>query len=427
MNLIVGLIKKSLFVFLLMPFLMLAKLQAQDTLFVSLRQADSIFLNRNLLLLAARYQVEAAKAGLQQAKIWNNPSVYAELSAYNHNTNKYLDIGSNGEKIFSLQQSVRLAGKRSNSIKLAAEQLKMNEYQFYDLLRALKLELRINYFGYYYSKTTLQTYEEQLRTLEQTINAFEEQQQKGNIPLKDLLRLKSLYFQLNNERTELLVQKLQYANNLKILLQSEVPIYPIAQSSERQTYQPGNLNLNELLNDATANRSDLKISQSLLNQSEINYQLQKSNKVPDLKLSGMYDQQGSYITNYLGFGLGVELPFYNRNQGNINVAKFQNESQKLEYENKLLVVKNEVSVAYQKLLQLENLYNSIEKNFPSQLHQLNEGVSTNFRKRNISLLEFIDLFESYLESIRSLNNLKIDRINAYEQLNYVVGKELFFE
>ena len=67
--------------------------QAQDTLSLTLRQADSLFVQRNLLALAGRFQIEAAQAQILQARLLDNPTVNVELNAYNPALNRPLDIG----------------------------------------------------------------------------------------------------------------------------------------------------------------------------------------------------------------------------------------------------------------------------------------------------------------------------------------------
>ena len=86
---------------------------------------------------------------------------------------------------------------------------------------------------------------------------------------------------------------------------------------------------------------------------------------------------------------------------------------------------NEVTEAFQKVRYVENMVQSVDGKFTEQFEQLNKGVLENFQKRNLTLLEFIDLIETYSESVKELNRLKADRVGAYEELNFTVGKELF--
>jgi outer membrane protein, heavy metal efflux system len=67
-------------------------LHAQDTLRISIRQADSLFLQNNLEILAEKYQIDIAKSVEIQDKLWNNPTFGVEISAYNPSRGA-LDVG----------------------------------------------------------------------------------------------------------------------------------------------------------------------------------------------------------------------------------------------------------------------------------------------------------------------------------------------
>ena len=84
-----------------------------------------------------------------------------------------------------------------------------------------------------------------------------------------------------------------------------------------------------------------------------------------------------------------------------------------------------MDAAVQKVGIAEKAYQSVENQFTDQFQLLSKGMFENFQKRNITLLEFIDFIETYNESIREYNRLQADRIKVYEELNFVVGEELF--
>ncbi|GHT17987.1 hypothetical protein FACS189429_3360 [Bacteroidia bacterium] len=56
---------------------------AQDTLKITIAQAEKQFLEKNLQFLAERCNIDAAKANLLQAKLFHNPTVSAGLNIYN--------------------------------------------------------------------------------------------------------------------------------------------------------------------------------------------------------------------------------------------------------------------------------------------------------------------------------------------------------
>ncbi|AEI49914.1 TolC family protein [Runella slithyformis] len=398
---------------------------SQDSLRISLRQADSLFIKNNLILLAERFRIDAAQASVIQAKLWDNPTLSTEWNIYNPTKKQVLDVGRGGQKIISIEQVLVTAGKRSKQVALSLENARMTEYEFLDLLRLLKFELRSNFFDIFFLQNTLNRYLRQIETLQSTVAAFEMQYEKNNVSLRELLRLKALLFQLNNDKTEILFQLAEKQKTVKTLLNSEQPVKPLVVETELNRYRLATDDVASLSELALQNRGDVKVAESFARQAELNYQLQKALAVPNLRLGATYDQSGSYVNNYTGLTLGADLPFFNKNQGNIKVAKTMIEYQKGVRVQKQNAVTNEVAAALQKVRYAENMVQSVDSKFTEQFELLNKGVLENFQKRNLTLLEFIDLIETYSESIRELNRLKADRVGAYEELNFTVGQELF--
>ena len=60
----------------------------------------------------------------------------------------------------------------------------------------------------------------------------------------------------------------------------------------------------------------------------------------------------------------------------------------------------------------------------TDLETLNQEMLNNFEKKNISLIEFLDYYDAYKENAVQLNTLLYNRINAFENLNFSVGKDI---
>lgn len=398
---------------------------AQDTLYVSPRGADSLFIARNLSLLAAKYNIDINRTLVKQARIWDNPSFTAELNLYNPTARRWFDVGSGGQKIFSVEQVIQIAGQRGQGAKWAKENVKISEYDFLDLIRTLKFSLHQNLYSLYFNRQTIASYNRQLGLLDTIIKAYDEQFKKGNIPLKESMRLKSIYYRLNNDKTVLQNQVYDEESVLRVLLGSTLPVAPVISDADLRRYNKTGIAKDDLVKQAVETRPDLKKTESAYNQSLINVELQKREAVPNLRIGGLYDQAGSYVNNYSGITLGIDLPVFNRNQANIKMAKFQSMQAAYALANDSLRVSSEVTAAWDKLVGVEDEYRRIDADFMTQFELLNRGITDNFTKRNISLLEFVDLFEAYNETIAQLNIMQINRILAYEELNYSVGVELF--
>lgn len=401
-----------------------SNLFAQDTLRLNIHQADSLFLTNNLQLLAEKYQIDIAKSVEIQDKLWDNPNLSVELSAYNPSRG-FLDVGRQGQKAISLQQMITRAGKRNKQVALDVESTRKSEFQFYDLIRTLKFELRQIFFETYFLNQTILLLDRQIGTLNTTVAAFDKEYNRNNISLKEVVRLKALLFQLTNDRADILFELTENQRDLRTFLNIETPAKPLVDSTDINRYQMKNFNLALLRDRAILSRSDLKVVQSSTKQAELNYTLQKALAVPNIQLGATYDQASNYVNNYFGFSASIDLPVFNRNQGNIRAAKSNVSYFKTAERAKENSISNEVDAALQKVSVAENAYKSVENRFTDQFELLSKGMYENFQKRNVTLLEFIDFIETYNESIKEFNRLQADRIKVYEELNYVVGEELF--
>jgi len=88
-------------------------------------------------------------------------------------------------------------------------------------------------------------------------------------------------------------------------------------------------------------------------------------------------------------------------------------------------VESDVATGYKNALRLEQLYNSFDPKFKDDFTHLIQEVFINYEKRNLSMLELLDFYDSYKTNTLQLNNLQLNRAISLEQLNYVTGTPFF--
>lgn len=400
---------------------------AQDTLAVTLLQADSLLIARNLSLIVSRYEIDKAEARKVQAKLFSNPQLSTEWSLYNSGADRWLDVGSKGQKIIALQQVFRIAGQRKASVKLAEEQKRMSQWEYYELAQSLKYALHVSYYRYYFLHHAIGSVRSQLSLLKDLIEVYKAQYAKGNISLQELTRLNSTYFGINNQVSQTQTELVGLQETLQILLSDEHIILPAPDTLDPVIPVLPSVALPELASRALNNRPELKILKSLQAQNELNYSFQRKEALPNLTAGGVYDQAGSYVNNYTALSVGLELPLFNRNQGKIREARIGMQQSKMLRQSKQEEIMREVEAAFHTVQLLHNQYASVGSDFETELDLLSEGLVRNYSKNNISLLEFTDLFEAYNSNIIQFNQLKADLNKSYEELNYAVGEDVVLD
>ena len=397
---------------------------AQKTM--TLKECEAQFLKNNLTLLAAHYDIDAAKALTIQAKIWDNPQFSADLNAYNPENNKYFDIGVNGEKAFSIQQIIYMGGKKHNQVQLAKTNEQIAQLQFEDLLRTLKLQLRESFYTVYFNSIILENSDKQISQIEELVNAYTIQTQKGNIALKELVRLQSLFLNLKNDHNELVNSSIEEQANLKLLLSETENIVPKMSDAEISKYAKNNLfDAKSLFDMASTTRPDYLQKQKTIEANEWNIKLQKSLAIPDLNLGAAFDQRSGAFNNQVDALIGIPLPLWNSNKGNIKLAKTTLEQSKAQKQTASLQLQTEVESNFKKWQEAAKNYNQLNQQTITDFETVYNGILQNFQKRNISLLEFTDFMESYNLGIVQLNELKKKVVFTGEELNSTVNKDLF--
>ena len=402
-----------------------------DSLRLTLPQAEDQFRQHNLSLLATRLGIDEYRAYQAQAKLVANPTIYIEQMPYNRQTREFMPVGqNNSEQVVQVQQLLLLAGKRNKQLALAATNTKIAADRFDDVLRMLAYQLRSAFYDLYYQQQALVVYEQEMGILSQTVALYQQQYDKGNVPLKDLTRLKAYLFNLANERQQRLAQIADNQATLSVLLNTGTsqlirPILDTTALDPDPRRDPARLLPDSLMAAAERNRPDLRGYRDQITAERQNLSLQRALAVPDLTIQGTYDRNAGYIPNYLGVGVGMALPFFNRNQGNIQAARIRTQSSQYLASAYGIQVAGELQQSLTKARQADQLYRTFDRKFNSDFNRLIEGVTTNYRKQNIDVVEFLDFFDSYKTSQIQFIQLQNDRIQRLEELRLAVGSDPF--
>lgn len=85
---------------------------------IDTERSRAAFLERNLSLIAERYNIDMAQAQVLQAKLFENPVISLEQNVYNRLNGKYFDFGKEGEAVVEIEQVIHLAGQRNKQVRL---------------------------------------------------------------------------------------------------------------------------------------------------------------------------------------------------------------------------------------------------------------------------------------------------------------------
>lgn len=401
--------------------------QSVDSLSLTLDGADSRFINHNLSILAQRYNIDVQKAQVIQAKLYPNPNLSVNQMAYNQKSKSVFPFNKNGEFTTAISQMIILAGKRNKSVKLAQANVTLSEVQFVDLIRTLKYTLHSDFYNLYYLQKSSKVYGEEIQSLKNVVEAFSTQVAKGNISQKEYIRVKAQLYSLVSEYNDMINQMNDIQSEMRLLTMdsARTTFVPTVKDQDLANYKPSTYTLETLVDSAFQNRTDLKMAKVNTDINRLNLDYQKALAVPDLTASANYDQQGGYINHQIQVGVAMDLPFFSRNQGNIKAAKTAIDIAKVNQDNTQFTVQQNVYRALQKAYDMDKMYSSIDTSFISDFQKMQQQVLANYQKRNVSLLDFLDFYDSYKQNVLQMNQLLYNKVQSYEDINYYTATNFF--
>lgn len=393
---------------------------------LNLQEAGQRFSTCNLELIAERYNIDMAEAEVIQARLFENPVISLEQNVYNRLNGKYFDMGREGEAVVEVEQLIYIAGQRNKRVRVEKLNKEMAVYQFEEVLRTLRSELNTKFIELYYTEKSLSVYDKEIDYLQRLLEVMKEQNEKGNISLLEKSRIQALLLSLQQERNETSNRVISLQGDMKLLLglnATEV-FEPVFDEAVLKQVDIASIPFIEL-NNRLAERPDIKMARTNIQVSRANVSLQKSLAFPEVSLKGAYDRAGNFCDNYFAIGLSVSVPIFNRNQGNIKSARLSVLQNTNREELARKQAENELFTSYARLEKAIKLYNTSNYELERDFEKIIDGVNSNYSKRNISLLEFIDYYQAYKETCLQLYQTQKDVFLAMEDINTVTGSDVF--
>ena len=297
---------------------------------ITLAEAIEIFMRQNLELVAARYDIETADAEKLTARLRPNPAITVGLSD--------LPVNLSGPFIkeqtydYGISRTFELGGKRSKRIDVADANSELARGQFQMAVWQMTNDLKRKFYTVVLNQSLLNLARENEATFAEIVKRTTDLMNAGEISGLDLERVEVEKLKFD---TDLANSERDYELALRDLRFALGGDYRAMDIEVRGTidYEPHQFSHDELLDMAFAARPDLKAAKLSEHAADANIRLQDAQRIPDLTLGGGIEQVPSGTSSYT-FGIGIELPISNRNQGErakalIEKRKAQNQEQLL--------------------------------------------------------------------------------------------------
>ncbi|WP_051398408.1 TolC family protein [Runella limosa] len=402
-----------------------------DSLRLSLPQAEQQFIQKNFVLLAQKYNVNVAEAAKEQAKLWYNPNLFVETNLYNGYSNKLLPYGHNADLYnptggvvnVQVQQIVSLVKLRSKLVQLAETNVALQQSAFQDLMRNVRFQLAQAFGNLATNQQKLTMLQLQGKQLASLLEAFRAQLKLGVIAPYEVTRLELEQKNWESDLTDLNAQISQDEATLRTLLSINGTTYitPVNEVSTPKTAG----SLNDLVSQALTLRPDLRLADQQISYNQQNLTYQKALATPNLTLGADYQRVGAAFPHYLGVQALIDLPIRNKNQGNIQAARWGIDQAKEGRNAVGIQVEQEVVNAYQQYTQATQLQAKITPEYLQSIQDISKNATEDYTRRVIDLVSFIDKIRAYKDAQMTLIDSANRLYQAQQQLNYVTNAKVF--
>lgn len=395
----------------------------------SLQSLEKEFLQHNYLLLAARYEVDVKDARILQEKLWNNPSLTVEQINFWANSGSeqlsYLwgTYGNTQQVSVDLEQLVETAGKRKKRVALKQSEKEDAQLDFEELMRELKWELRNTYIDL----QVAQLREEQLLQTVAFFNklreSYKKQSDKQLIAKSDFLRIQSELMRLKEELIGVQDEKLKLLQEIRLFTRNGTvqKVAPLHMDETDNLSQKIPANILEL---ALANNISQKKQALAYTMAEQSLRLEKANAKPDIRLQLNYDRGGNIMQDFVGVGMNMDLPVFNRNQGNIKAARYEVMKQAVLNDNRTVTTQHTVGRLLQQIGLYESELRTTEITSSEEYRKMMDNYFRHLQSNQISLIEFLDFSQAFMQAQESIWGLQSAYLKVFEELQYTIGSDI---
>lgn len=203
--------------------------------------------------------------------------------------------------------------------------------------------------------------------------------------------------------------------NLKFLLGIEEPISIDFNDEFIFDYR---YSLDSLLQQSLLDRPDIQVSKTTIKVAEANINLQKALATPQPELGIIYNPQNAIP--YVGVYGTIDLPFFNRNQGEIQKSKVLKLQAEQDLKTIRFQIETELSVAYKNyLVQQQNIrrFNDLLAKSETIL----SNVKYSYLHGGTTIIDFLEAQRSWLDTQQQYYNSLQQYRESYIRLLYTSG------
>lgn len=392
---------------------------------ITLDNAVSEALERNLGLLAERYNLSIADARITTARLRPNPVVSIGGDHLDVLGTGYSQQNAAGPAEYSIRTDFVLerGHKRENRIAVAQGGKAVAQLQLLNTVRGIVLDVQNAFVEVLLARANLALARDNLQAFRDVVRINEARVKSGDLAEVELLRvqLAELQFETAVRQAELRVTTARA--RLQVLLGRTGETNAFEVSGELR-HDEALLVLETLQEQARQLRPDVQALARDQARSLAELRLQVAQGAVDYTVGTEYRRQQGLAGrgNSLGIFFQTNIPVFNRNQGEIERAR--QEQRQIEARIRALTasVENEVQVAYLAYSSSRATLEAVEKTMLAKARDVRQITQYSYTRGEATLVEFLDAQRAYNETVQTYNSARAEYARSLYQIDAATGR-----
>jgi cobalt-zinc-cadmium efflux system outer membrane protein len=391
---------------------------------VTLDQAIREALEKNLGLLAERFNISVAEARVIQARLRPNPVLNLGLDYQNAFGETFTLQNGAGPPEWNarIDYLIERGSKRQSRIDVAQNAKEVARLQLLNTTRNLVLDVQNAFLDVQSSKELLQNAKANQEALSEIVRINTLRVNAGDLAKVDEMRSRVAALQSKNAVISAELKLRAAKNHLQTLL-GRATISDSFDVSGDIRRDDSVLTLEGLRKQALELRPDLLALRRDQARSLSDIRSQLAQGKVDFTLGTQYHHQYDYIhADSLGFFFSAPLPLFNRNQGEI--LRATQESRQIETKIRALEfsIASEISGAYDQYSSSKSLLENIEKSMLVEAKEVRRITEYSYKRGEATLLEFLDAQRAFNDTMQNYNDARSDYARSLYLLDSVAGR-----
>ena len=398
---------------------------AQSSQSLTLDEAINEAIAGNLILIAERYNLSVAETKIITARLRPNPVLTVEGDHLPLLGTEFNSINMAGPPEYAVRTDFILerGGKRDDRIAVAENNKEVVRAQLQNTIRLLVLDVQNAFVDVLQARDNLNLARENLDAFTQIVGVNETRVRSGDLSEVEFLRtqLAQLQFENSVRQAELRLTTAQAKLRLLIARKRDDPAFQAVGDLRKDTAP---LNRELLRQQAIQLRPDLQavVHDQARSAAELRLQIAQG-KVDYTVGTEARRQQGLAGTgNSLGLFFSTNLPVFNRNQGEIERARQEQQQLVARYRALEASIDTDVDTAYAQYDIARNTIERIESTMLNKARDVRQITEYSYRRGEASLVEFLDATRAYNETIQTYNEARAEYARSLYLIDSVAGK-----